>query len=103
MITEFLGGPVIGKDSEEERQVLVGTVHGAFANCKKYLPGMFVEVDDYNILQFLEKEIFGSGLCNNKTKVNFFSECSKMQLISFHKFIIKTCFIQFLWFFRLKC
>ena len=66
-ITEFLGGPVIGIDSEEERQVLVGTVHGAFANCKKYLPGMFVEVDDYNVLEFLQKEVFGSGLYNYKT------------------------------------
>ena len=63
-ITEFLGGPVIGIDSEEERQVLVGTVHGAFANCKKYLPGMFVEVDDYNVLEFLQREVFGSGLYN---------------------------------------
>ena len=36
LITEFLGGPVIGIDSEEARHVLVGTVHGAFANCKKY-------------------------------------------------------------------
>ena len=34
------------------------------------------------------------------TKVVFFCQCSKMQLISFKKFIIK---IQFLWFFRLKC
>ena len=67
LITEFVGGPVIGKDSEEERQVLVGTVHGAFANCKKYLPGMFVEVDDYNVLEFLQKEVFGSGLYNYKT------------------------------------
>ena len=66
-ITEFLGGPVIGIDSEEERHVLVGTVHGAFANCKKYLPGMFVEVDDYNVLEFLQKEVFGSGLYNYKT------------------------------------
>ena len=63
-ITEFLGGPVIGIDSEEERHVLVGTVHGAFANCKKYLPGMFVEVDDYNVLEFLQREVFGSGLYN---------------------------------------
>ena len=60
-ITEFIGGPVIGIDSKEERHVLVGTVHGAFANCKKYLPGMFVEADDYNVLQFLQKEVFGSA------------------------------------------
>ena len=37
------------------------------------------------------------------SKVVFFCQCSKMQLISFQKFIIKNCFIQFIWFFRLKC
>ena len=36
-------------------------------------------------------------------KVSFFGQCSKMQLIPFKNFNIKTCFIQFLWFFRLKC
>ena len=36
-------------------------------------------------------------------KVSFFGQCSKMQLIPIKKFIIKTCFIQFLWFFILKC
>ena len=72
-ITKFLGGPVIGIDSEEERHVLVGTVHGAFANCKKHLPGMFVEVDDYNVLEFLQKEVFGSGLYNYTTSlIKFF-------------------------------
>ena len=37
------------------------------------------------------------------SKVSFFGQCSKMQLIPLQNFIIKTCFIQFLWFFRLKC
>ena len=36
-------------------------------------------------------------------KVSFFGLCSKMQIISIKKLNIKTCFIQFLWFFRLKC
>ena len=36
-------------------------------------------------------------------KVSFFGQCSKMQLIPLKSFNIKTCFIQFLWFFRLKC
>ena len=62
MIIEFLGGPVIGVDSEEERHVLIGTIHGAFSNCKKYLPGIFVSVDDYSVLKFLQAEVFGSGL-----------------------------------------
>ena len=69
MITEFLGGPVIAVDSEEERHVLIGTIHGAFSNCKKYLPGIFVEVDDYSVLKFLQAEVFGSGLYNKKLKI----------------------------------
>ena len=53
---------MIAVDSEEERHVLIGTIHGAFSNCKKYLPGIFVEVDDYSVLKFLQAEVFGSGL-----------------------------------------
>ena len=49
----------------------MGTVHGAFANCKKYLPGMFVEVDDYNVLEFLQKEVFGSGLYNKILNISY--------------------------------
>ena len=49
-------------DSEEKKYVLVGTVHGAFADCEHYLPGMFVETDDFNVLEFLQKEVHGSGL-----------------------------------------
>ena len=37
------------------------------------------------------------------TKVSFFVQCTKMQLISFQNFKIQTCFSQFLWFFSLKC
>ena len=67
-ITKFIGGPVIGIDREGEvRHVLVGTVHGAFSNCKKYLPGIFVEVDDYSVLKFLQAEVFGSGLYKKNT------------------------------------
>ena len=35
-------------------------------------------------------------------RVSFFGLCIKMQLIPLQNSIIKTCFIQFLWFFRLK-
>ena len=41
--------------------------------------------------------------CSMYCKVSFFGQCSKMQLIPLQNFIIKTRFIQFLWFFRLKC
>ena len=36
-------------------------------------------------------------------KVSFFDLCSKMQIIPIKKLSIKTCFIQFIWFFKLKC
>ena len=36
------------------------------------------------------------------SKVSFFLQCSKMQIIP-KKFYIKTCFFQFLRFFILKC
>ena len=32
-----------------------------------------------------------------------FPQCSKIQIIDIKNLNIKTCFIQFLWFFRLKC
>ena len=47
--------------------------------------------------------MFASKHLLSITKVSFFRQCSKMQLIPLQNFIIKTCFIQFLWFFRLKC
>ena len=37
------------------------------------------------------------------TKVSFFHQFSKMQIIPIKKFSIQTCFFQFLGFFRLKC
>ena len=57
---------MIAVDSDEERHVLIGTLHGAFSNCKKYLPGIFVKVDDYSVLEFLQAEVFGSGLFHKK-------------------------------------
>ena len=75
------GGPVIAVDSEQERHVLIGTIHGAFSNCKKYLPGIFVEVDDYSVLEFLQAKVFGSA-CDfrgtaNATKTNLDDETCK--------------------------
>ena len=40
-------------------------------------------------------------LIKNLTKISFFHQCSKMQIIPIKKFNIQTCFFQFLWFFRL--
>ena len=72
---------MIAVDSEQERHVLIGTIHGAFSNCKKYLPGIFVEVDDYSVLEFLQAKVFGSA-CDfrgtaNATKTNLDDETCK--------------------------
>ena len=61
------GGPVVVYednvvDNKFGRFILVGTVHGAFTDCGNEIPGIFVEVDDMSVLEFLYKETFGSGL-----------------------------------------
>ena len=40
--------------------MLIGTVHGAFADCSNDLPGIFVESDDVSVLEFLHQEVYGS-------------------------------------------
>ena len=37
------------------------------------------------------------------SKVSFFGQCIKKQLITLQNFNIQTCFSQFLWFFSFKC
>ena len=49
-------------DDKFGRFILIGTVHGAFSDCANDIPGIFVEVDDRSVLDFLHKETFGSGL-----------------------------------------
>ncbi len=44
------------------RFMLMGTVHGAFSDCSNDIPGIFVEADDLTVLEFLHKEVLGSGL-----------------------------------------
>ena len=45
----------------------------------------------------------GKATNTANSKVSFFHQCSKTQIIPIKKFNIQTCFFQFLWFFRLKC
>ena len=81
------GGPVIAFEPNAlgrgvGRFLLIGTVHGAFDDCSNENPGIFVENDDLNVLEFLQKEAFGrvcdyrgyinetaDGLCNCKNNV----------------------------------
>ena len=61
-------------------------------------------IKNWNPLHWVPLHMIGLiGLTKNPSKVSFFGQCSKMQLIPLQNIIIKTCFIQFLWFFRLKC
>ena len=73
---------------------------------------LFGDLDDLDEAEDVEvpkalgdifESIAGKNLRGINTKVIFFGQCSKMQIIPLQNFIIKTCFIQFLWFFRLKC
>ena len=38
---------------------MIGTVSGGFFDCSNILPGIFVQVDEISVLNFLRKEIFG--------------------------------------------
>ena len=49
-------------EKNDKRHVLIGTVHGAFANCDNSMPGIYVRVDDSSNLQFLHKEALNSGM-----------------------------------------
>ena len=48
-------------EKNEERHVLIGSVHGAFANCDNNMPGIYVSTDDSSNLQFLYQEALSSG------------------------------------------
>ena len=52
-------------EKNDKRHVLIGTVHGAFANCDNSMPGIYVRVDDSSNLQFLHKEALNSGMSNH--------------------------------------
>ena len=47
---------------ESPRFLLLGTIHGSFTACSNSFPGIFVETDDVTVLEFLYKEVYGSGL-----------------------------------------
>ena len=65
-----------------------------------------VKISSYEVLSnhfIFYVDFLGRSKNRVHTKVSFFHQCSKMQIIPIKKFIIQTCFFQFLWFFRLKC
>ena len=49
-------------EKNDERHVLIGTVHGAFASCDNSMPGIYVRIDDSSNLKFLHKEALNSGM-----------------------------------------
>ena len=48
-------------EKNDERHVLIGAVHGAFANCDNSMPGIYARIDDSSNLQFLYEEALNSG------------------------------------------
>ena len=64
----------------------------------------------FNLLLYYEQFSFYTVHMHNmiickwdSTKVSFFHQCSKMQIIPIKKFNIQSYFFQFLWLFRWKC
>ena len=53
------GGPLVNWIPKKSRFFLIGTVSGGFFDCSNILPGIFVQVDEVTVLNFLRKEIFG--------------------------------------------
>ena len=58
---------------------------------------------EFAVKRLLYKLFVLGGTFKSITNVSFFGLCSKMQIIPIKKLNIKTCFIQFLWVFWLKC
>ena len=56
-----LGGPLVAYNDKANRFVLMGSVHGAFSDCRNDFPGIYVEADDITVLEFLVKESYGTG------------------------------------------
>ena len=69
----FKGGPIVTWFPKENRYFLIGIVHGAFFDCSNILPGIFVQVDEISVLNFLRKEIFG----DNTTQITTLPQSSK--------------------------
>ena len=53
------GGPLVNWIPTKDRFYLIGIVSGSFFDCSNILPGIFVQVDEISVLNFLRKEIFG--------------------------------------------
>ena len=57
----------------------------------------------HNISQLYSQPYLLNHIKIEYTKVNFFVQFTKMELITFQTLNIQTCFSQFLWLFSLKC
>ena len=73
-------------EDKSGRFVLMGTIHGAFSDCSNDIPGIYVEVDDSSVLDFLHKEVYGSGLFRNlfQIKQSFHSKSRMNKRIDMH-------------------
>ena len=59
IFSSYKGGPLVNWIPTKDRFYLIGIVSGSFFDCSNKLPGIFVQVDEISVLNFLRKEIFG--------------------------------------------
>ena len=66
----FSGGPFVTYLTKEDRFLLIGILHGAFAECSNELPAIFTRIDHYSILKFIRKIVFDEDIGEGTKKLN---------------------------------
>ena len=58
------GGPIRVFDDSDWKFRQIGIVHGSAASCDgSRFPGIFVRLDDPEVLNFIQREVFGTSSC----------------------------------------
>ena len=57
-----IGGPLVTFLDEEQRFILLGTLHGGFRDCVNDFPNIYTRVDRYEILKFVRNKVFNEDL-----------------------------------------
>ena len=58
------GGPIRVFDDSDWKFRQIGVVHGSAASCDgSRFPGIFVRLDDPEVLNFIQREVFGTSSC----------------------------------------
>ena len=63
------GGPIRVFDDSDWKFRQIGVVHGSAASCDgSRFPGIFVRLDDPEVLNFIQSEVFGTSSCKVRAK-----------------------------------